>query len=219
MTFTPQVHWLGLVEYEPTWRTMQEFTDTRIDTTPDQIWCLQHPPVFTQGMSGKPEHVLAAGNIPVVNIDRGGQVTYHGPGQLVFYPLLDLRRLRMGIRDLVVALEESVIALTHRWNINAQGSRQAPGVYVDGKKLASIGLRIRKGCSYHGLSLNVAMDLEPFNRINPCGYQGLEVVDLKSLGGHAEVKVVGEWLAEHFIQIVNERMLSSDSKQATIKEQ
>jgi lipoyl(octanoyl) transferase len=194
MSTTPLVRWLGRVEYEPTWRDMQAFTDQRNAETRDEIWCLEHPPVFTLGMNGKPEHVLVAGDIPVVNIDRGGQVTYHGPGQLVVYPLLDLRRLQIGVRELVVALENAIIATVAQWGITAIGKRDAPGVYVEGRKLASIGLRIRRGCSYHGLALNVAMDLEPFKRINPCGYQGLQVTQVSELGGPSDIRVVAEAL-------------------------
>jgi lipoyl(octanoyl) transferase len=194
MSTTPLVRWLGRVEYEPTWRDMQAFTDQRNAETRDEIWCLEHPPVFTLGMNGKPEHVLVAGDIPVVNIDRGGQVTYHGPGQLVVYPLLDLRRLQIGVRELVVALENAIIATVAQCGITAIGKRDAPGVYVEGRKLASIGLRIRRGCSYHGLALNVAMDLEPFKRINPCGYQGLQVTQVSELGGPSDIRVVAEAL-------------------------
>jgi lipoyl(octanoyl) transferase len=184
------VRWLGRVPYEPTWRAMQSLTETRTDETPDEIWLLEHPPVFTQGMNGKPEHLLAPGDIPVVQIDRGGQVTYHGPGQLVVYPLVSLRRLNLGVRELVVALENAVIETVSQWGISARGRRDAPGVYVENRKLASIGLRIRRGCSYHGLALNVAMDREPFQRINPCGFTGLEVTDLKALGGPGDVHAV-----------------------------
>jgi len=178
---------LGRVEYEPTWRAMQRFTDERDAATPDEIWFLEHPPVFTLGMNASAAHVLAPGDIPVVQIDRGGQVTYHGPGQLVVYPLVDLRRAQLGVRDLVTALETSVIDLAAEFAISAQSRRSAPGVYVEGKKLASIGIRVRRGASYHGLALNVALDLEPFRRINPCGYQGLEMTQLSELGGPATV--------------------------------
>jgi lipoyl(octanoyl) transferase len=174
--------WLGRAEYEPTWRAMQRYTETRDADADDQLWCLEHPPVYTLGLNGKPEHVLAAGDVPVVNIDRGGQVTYHGPGQLVVYPLVDLRRSKLGVRELVVALESALVAFVAEHGIAAASRRDAPGVYVDGRKLASLGLRIRRGCSYHGLALNVGMDLEPFRRINPCGHAGLEVVDLARLG-------------------------------------
>jgi len=195
----PLVRFLGRVEYEPTWRAMQAFTASRDSATPDEIWLLEHPPVFTLGMNGKPEHLLAPGDIPVVNIDRGGQVTYHGPGQLVVYPLLDLSRSKLGVRGLVVALENAVIATVAKWGINAAGNRDAPGVYVAGKKLASIGLRIKRGCSYHGLALNVAMDLEPFRRINPCGYSGLEVTQVSSLWGPSDLTVVASALTEELL--------------------
>jgi lipoyl(octanoyl) transferase len=187
--------WLGRVPYEPTWRAMQRFVDARNADTPDEIWFLEHPPVFTLGMNGKREHVLAAGDIAVIDIDRGGQVTYHGPGQLVVYPLLDLRRLGIGVRQLVVALENAIIATVAQWGIEAAGRRDAPGVYVGGRKLASLGLRIRRGSSYHGLALNVAMDLEPFRRINPCGHAGLEVTQLVDLGGPTELEAVAKALA------------------------
>jgi lipoyl(octanoyl) transferase len=176
---------LGLVEYEPTWRRMQSFTDDRTAATTDELWFLQHPPVFTMGMNASREHLLMPGDIPVVQIDRGGQVTYHGPGQLVVYPLLDLERAGLGVRQLICALEQSVIDLAGSLGIEAYGRRDAPGVYVDGSKLASIGLRIRKGCSYHGMALNVDLDLEPFSRINPCGYQGMQVTRLADLGVNA----------------------------------
>ncbi|MEI8297525.1 MAG: lipoyl(octanoyl) transferase LipB [Pseudomonadota bacterium] len=174
--------WLGCVDYESTWRAMQRFTDQRAGDTPDELWALEHPPVFTLGMNSRPEHLLAPGDIPVIAIDRGGQVTYHGPGQLVVYPLVDLRRSGLGVRDLVTALEGALIAFLDDLGVKALARRDAPGVYVDGCKLASVGLRIRRGCSYHGLALNVAMDLEPYGRINPCGYAGLQVVDLARLG-------------------------------------
>ncbi|MBM5811268.1 MAG: lipoyl(octanoyl) transferase LipB [Gammaproteobacteria bacterium] len=187
--------WRGRSDYEPVWREMQDFTAARGPDTPDEIWFLEHRPVFTLGVSGRAEHLLAPGDIPVVRIDRGGQVTYHGPGQLVVYPLLDLRRLRLGVRDLVIALEESVMALAEQYGIAAAGSRAAPGVYVGARKLASVGLRIRRGCSFHGLSLNVAMDLAPFQRINPCGYAGLEMTQLADLGVTASVRGVAAELA------------------------
>ena len=191
----PVLKWLGQVEYEPAWRAMQAFVDRRTPATRDEIWFLEHPPVFTLGMNGRREHILAAGDIPVVDIDRGGQVTYHGPGQLVVYPLLDLRRLGIGVRQLVVALENAVIATVAEWGIAAVGRRDAPGVYVAGRKLASVGLRIRRGSSYHGLALNIAMDLEPFGRINPCGYAGLEVTQLAELGGARDLRTVATALA------------------------
>ncbi len=190
-----QVRWLGRVDYVPTWHAMQKYTAERDEHASDEIWLLEHHPVFTLGMNGNPTHVLAAGEIPVVQIDRGGQVTYHGPGQLVLYPLLNLKRWNLGVRELVMALENAVIAMVARYGVQAHGKRDAPGVYVDNRKLASIGLRIRRGCSYHGLALNVAMDLSPFERINPCGHAGLEVVDLSKLGVKIGVPEAGESVA------------------------
>jgi len=178
MSDAPLIRHLGLAPYEPTWRAMQKFTDERESSTADEIWFVEHPPVFTLGLNASREHVLSPGDIPVVQIDRGGQVTYHGPGQLVVYPLVDLRRRRLGVRELVVALENAVIAYVAELGVVAEGSRQAPGVYVDGAKLASVGLRIRRGSSYHGLALNVTVDLAPFERINVCGHRGLAVTRL-----------------------------------------
>ena len=195
----PVLRWLGRVEYEPTWRAMQSFTEQRTSETADEIWFLEHPPVFTLGMNAAPEHLLAPGDIPVVQIDRGGQVTYHGPGQLVVYPLIDVRRAALGVRQLVMSLENAIIDLLASWNITALARRDAPGVYVDGRKVASIGLRIRRGSSYHGLAFNVAMDLEPFQRINPCGYRGLEVTDLRSLGVNASVQEVADALSPRLL--------------------
>jgi lipoyl(octanoyl) transferase len=195
----PKLRWLGRVEYEPTWRAMQRFTEERTPNTADEIWFLEHPPVFTLGMNGKPEHVLAPGGIPVVNIDRGGQVTYHGPGQLVVYPLLDIRRAGLGVRQLVVALENAVIEFCRTHAVEAVGRRDAPGIYVNGKKLASIGLRVRRGGSYHGLAFNIAMDLEPFQRINPCGFAGLQVVDMQTLGVNETLDNVAHRLAPHLL--------------------
>jgi lipoyl(octanoyl) transferase len=190
----PVVRHLGLVDYVPTWREMQRFTDARSPATADEVWSLQHPPVFTLGMNASRDHLLAPGDIPVVDIDRGGQVTYHGPGQLVIYPLLDLDRLGVNVRQLVTALEQSVIDLAAIWDIEAYGRRDAPGVYVDDRKLASLGLRIKKGRCYHGLALNVDMDLEPFGRINPCGYRGLRVTQLTELGVKVSVAEVADRL-------------------------
>jgi lipoyl synthase len=189
----PLIRWLGKVEYEPTWREMQRITDTRDANTPDEIWLLEHPPVFTLGLNADASHVLASGDIPVVKIDRGGQVTYHGPGQLVVYPLIDIRRAGLGVRDLVTALERAVIAYCKSLGIIAECRKNAPGVYVDGKKIASVGLRIRRGASYHGLAFNVNMELEPFSRINPCGYAGLQMTQLAALGSpDASVQNVGQ---------------------------
>ncbi len=181
------VRQFGRVAYEPAWRAMQAFTDLRDESTPDELWFLEHEPVFTQGLNGKPEHLLATGDIPVVGIDRGGQVTYHGPGQLVMYALVDLGRLGIGVRELVVGLENAVVALAAAHGIAAAGRREAPGVYVGGRKLASIGLRVRRRCSYHGLALNVDMDLEPFARINPCGMAGLPMTQLVAEGARTDV--------------------------------
>lgn len=190
-----RVKWLGRVPYEPTWRAMQQFTEARDGNTGDELWLLEHEPVYTLGMNADPADVLAAGTIPVVRSDRGGQVTYHGPGQLVVYPLLDLRRANFGVRDLVTALERAVIDYAARFHIQAACRERAPGVYVAGRKLASVGLRIRRGGSYHGLALNVNMDLEPFQRINPCGYAGLEMTQLAVLGGPANIEQVGREFA------------------------
>jgi lipoyl(octanoyl) transferase len=195
----PVLKFLGARPYEPTWRAMQAFTDARGPDTPDEIWFLEHPPVFTLGMNGSRAHLLAPGDIPIVQIDRGGQVTYHGPGQLVVYPMLDLRRLGLGVRELVTALESAVIRTAATWNVTAAARRDAPGVYVDGRKLASLGLRIRRGSSYHGLAFNVAMDLEPFQRINPCGFANLEVTDLATLGGSRDVREVARRLAPELL--------------------
>jgi lipoyl(octanoyl) transferase len=191
---------LGLVEYEPTWRAMQRFTDERGPDTSDEIWFLEHPPVFTLGMNASRDHVLAPGNIPVVQIDRGGQVTYHGPGQLVVYPLVDLRRAGLGVRDIVTALERSVIEYAGELGIGAECRRGAPGVYVAGQKLASVGIRVRRGASYHGMALNVRADLEPFRRINPCGYPGLEMTQLAELGQVDSVSVAAEGLKPYLLR-------------------
>lgn len=176
----PLLHtrYLGLQPYETIWQQMRDFTDRREAGTEDELWLVQHSPVFTQGQAGRAEHLLNPGDIPVVQTDRGGQVTYHGPGQIVAYPLLDLRRLKLGVRDLVSLLENSVIEFLSRWNLSAVARPDAPGVYVDGRKIASLGLRVRRGCSFHGVSLNVQMDLAPFLRINPCGYNGLQMTQL-----------------------------------------
>jgi lipoyl(octanoyl) transferase len=176
----PLLHtrYLGLRPYETIWQQMRDFTDRREAGTEDELWLVQHSPVFTQGQAGRAEHLLNPGDIPVVQTDRGGQVTYHGPGQIVAYPLLDLRRLKLGVRDLVSLLENSVIEFLSRWNLSAVARPDAPGVYVDGRKIASLGLRVRRGCSFHGVSLNVQMDLAPFLRINPCGYNGLQMTQL-----------------------------------------
>ncbi len=178
---TLHVRRLGLLEYEPVWQAMQTFTDGRDENTADELWLVEHPPVFTQGQAGRAEHILDPGDIPVVQVDRGGQVTYHGPGQIVAYPLIDIRRMGMGVRELVTAIEQAIIAVLQSYDVDATPRADAPGVYVDGVKIAALGLRIRKGRSFHGLSFNINMDLEPFQRINPCGFQGLEVTNLSAL--------------------------------------
>ncbi|PRB74521.1 lipoyl(octanoyl) transferase LipB [Pseudomonas sp. MYb185] len=172
---------LGLVEYQPTLEAMRRLTAERDADTADEIWLLQHPSVFTQGQAGKAEHLLAPGDIPVIQVERGGQVTYHGPGQLVGYLMLDLRRLGLGVRELVTAMERSLVELLASYGVEAAPKADAPGVYVDGAKIASLGLRVRRGCSFHGLALNVDMDMQPFQRINPCGYSGLRMVQLSEL--------------------------------------
>lgn len=183
---------LGMVSYEPAWRTMQTFTAERDAATPDELWLLEHPPVFTLGQAGKPEHLLTATEIPVVKIDRGGQITYHGPGQLVGYLMLDLHRRGLKVREMVHLIEQAVIDCVAGYGIEAVRKDGAPGVYVDGAKIGALGLRVRNGCSYHGLSLNVDMDLAPFTIINPCGYSGLKTVQLCQFGVSDSVGQVGE---------------------------
>jgi lipoyl(octanoyl) transferase len=172
---------LGLADYVPVWRAMQDFTDRRDDTTDDELWLVQHPPVFTQGQAGRAEHVLAPGGIPVVQVDRGGQVTYHGPGQIVAYPLVDLRRMNLGVREFVHRIEQAIIDVLACYGVTGERVAGAPGIYVAGAKIASLGLRVRRGRTFHGLAFNIDMDLEPFRRINPCGYAGLEVTQLSAL--------------------------------------
>lgn len=196
----PESKFLGQQDYVPCWQSMQKFTDDRDESTPDEIWFVEHPPVFTMGLNASDEHLLAPGDIPVVQIDRGGQVTYHGPGQLMVYPLLDIRRAKVGVRTLVTALEQSVVDLAADFGISAASRCDAPGVYVDGSKLASVGLRIRRGASFHGMALNVDADLQPFERINPCGYEGLEMTDLKSLGVSLDLQQASQQLLPHFLR-------------------
>ncbi|KFN44001.1 hypothetical protein N790_10830 [Arenimonas malthae CC-JY-1] len=191
-----RVRELGRQPYEPVWRAMQRLTDARGPDTPDELWLVEHDPVFTLGQAGKPEHVLAPGDIPVLNVDRGGQVTYHGPGQLVAYPLVDLRRLGLGVRELVCRIEGAVIDVLARYGIAGERKEGAPGIYVGGAKVMALGLRVRKGCSFHGLAFNIAMDLEPFQRINPCGYQGLEVTSVLELGGPGDFATITPVLVE-----------------------
>lgn len=198
MSLPLKIRRLGRQPYERTWKAMSAFTDNRTADTPDELWLLEHDPVFTLGQAGKMEHVLAAGDIPVVPVDRGGQVTYHGPGQIVGYPLIDLRRAGVGVRELVNRIEQSLIDTLAHWDITAVRRAGAPGVYVDDAKVAALGLRVRRGCSFHGLAFNIAMDLEPFQRINPCGYKGLEVTQLVDLGGSSRLADVEEVLIGEF---------------------
>ncbi|GLZ26946.1 octanoyltransferase [Stutzerimonas stutzeri] len=200
MTHDVGVRELGLIEYRAAWLAMQHFTNTRDADSGDEIWLLQHPPVFTQGQAGKAEHLLFPGEIPVVQVDRGGQVTYHGPGQLVGYLLLDVRRLGIGVRELVSRIERSLIDLLAGYDVEAVAKPDAPGVYVGGAKIASLGLRIRNGRSFHGLALNVDMDLEPFRRINPCGYAGLPMTQLRDLIGPIDISEVADRLRDHLVR-------------------
>jgi len=188
---------LGRQAYAPVWHAMQRFTDARDDATTDELWVVEHDPVFTLGQAGKDEHVLAPGDIPVLHVDRGGQVTYHGPGQIVVYPLLDLRRLGIGVRDYVCRIEQAIIDTLDEWNIVAERLEGAPGVYVGGAKIAALGIRVRRGCSFHGLAFNVSLDLEPFHRINPCGYAGMQVTSVLDLGGPSGIAAVKPVLLSH----------------------
>ncbi|KAF7786830.1 lipoyl(octanoyl) transferase [Pseudoalteromonas rubra] len=194
------VRQLGRQAYEPIWQKMQSFTDTRDDDSPDEIWLVEHEPVFTQGQAGKAEHLLAPGDIPVVKVDRGGQVTYHGPGQQMMYVLFNLRRLKIGVRELVTWLEETIIDMLQEHGIEAYAKPDAPGVYVNDAKIASLGLRVRRGCSFHGLALNVNMDMSPFLRINPCGYAGMEMVQTSQLNGPATLIEAGNGLVKHMLK-------------------
>lgn len=202
----PLVRCLGLVEYAPTWEAMKTFTAQRTPATPDEIWLLQHPPVFTQGQAGKPEHLLAAHGIPVVKIDRGGQITYHAPGQLIAYLLLDLRRQKINVRELVRLMEQAVIDLLAEHGVTAQGREEAPGVYVVDAKIAALGLKIRNGCCYHGLSLNVDMDMTPFSYINPCGFQGLRVTQTRDLGIETPLATLQLKLADSLVSLLQQHL-------------
>ncbi|WP_288132726.1 lipoyl(octanoyl) transferase LipB [Microbulbifer sp.] len=204
---------LGRRDYETVWRAMAHYTDTRGSDARDQIWCVEHPPVFTQGQAGKAEHLLNTGDIPVVQVDRGGQVTYHGPGQLVVYPLLDLRRSKIGVRDLVTALEEATVAMLAEYGIAAAPRADAPGVYLTdgpraGNKIASIGLRVRRGCSFHGIAINIDMDLAPFLRINPCGYAGMQMVQMAEV-----IQPVPAWktVADRFVAALQQALKLSNA--------
>ncbi len=209
-----KVRHLGEVDYQSTWQKMQAFTNKRQSQTPDEIWFLQHPPVFTLGKNGKAEHVLKPEKIPVINSDRGGQVTYHGPGQIVVYTLLDLNRLKIGVRQLVTILEQSIIDLLDSYGIDSCAKSEAPGVYVNNAKIAALGLRVRKGCSFHGLALNVDMDLEPFSRINPCGYRGLKITRLKDLLTDINISSVSDELQKillknlNYQEVINEQSIN-----------
>ncbi len=194
---------LGRVDYVDTWQRMQQFTDNRDEQTPDELWLLEHDPVFTQGQAGKAEHLLFPGEIPVVQVDRGGQVTYHGPGQLVVYVLLNIKRRNLGVRQLVNLIEQSIVDTLAIHQLNAYAKADAPGVYVDEKKVASLGLRIRKGCSFHGLALNVDMDLSPFQRINPCGYAGMQMIQTKDIGGPASIADAKQQLTHQLLQLLH----------------
>ncbi|MFW5969421.1 MAG: lipoyl(octanoyl) transferase LipB [Halofilum sp. (in: g-proteobacteria)] len=202
----------GRVDYEPAWRAMQAFTDARDSATPDEFWLLEHPPVFTLGRVARPEHVLDAGDIPVVQVDRGGQVTYHGPGQLVLYTLVDLRARGIGVRGLVALLEGAVIDVLGAEGVQACRRDGAPGVYVDGRKIAALGLRVRRGCSYHGLALNVDCDLRPFARIDPCGYRGLEVTSTVSEGITAGRDLLGERLITRLVAALGYRAVADGTR-------
>jgi lipoyl(octanoyl) transferase len=205
LSVPPLIRQLGRVDYQATWQAMQDFTDQRTVDTPDELWVLEHEPVFTLGMNAEASHLLDPGAIPVIKVDRGGQVTYHGPGQLVLYPLLDLRRSGLGVRNLITTLEQSVIGCLARYAITATTRPGAPGVYVDEAKIASLGIRVRRGASYHGLSLNINMDLEPFSRINPCGYAGLAMTQVASLGGPDSVGMVADVLISEFLRRLKEK--------------
>lgn len=199
------------MDYQTVWHAMQDFTDNRGDAAKDELWLVEHPPVFTQGQAGKEEHLLMPGDIPVVKVDRGGQVTYHGPGQQVLYPMINLRRRKMGVRELVTLIENGIINMLAKYNIVAAAKPDAPGVYVNDKKIASLGLRIRNGCSFHGLALNVNMDLSPFLRINPCGYAGLEMIQTYELGGPDNVEEAGQGLVIELQKLLNAEPISEQT--------
>lgn len=190
---------LGIEPYNPTWEKMQAFTDQRDDETRDEIWLLQHEPVFTQGQAGKAEHLLATGDIPVVQVDRGGQVTYHGPGQLIVYLMINLRRRKLGVREMVDIMERSLVGLLAEYGVEAYAKPDAPGVYVGNAKIASLGLRVRRGCSFHGLALNLDMDLGPFLRINPCGYAGMPMTQLSELTEMPKLEDLMQKLVDQFV--------------------
>jgi lipoyl(octanoyl) transferase len=211
---------LGRQPYEPVWRAMQAFTDTRDDSTRDELWLVEHDPVFTLGQAGKDEHVLMPGDIPVLHVDRGGQVTYHGPGQIVLYPLFDLKRLKVGVKDYVCRIEQAMIDTLADWNIHAVRREGAPGVYVNDAKIGALGIRVRRGCTFHGLAFNIAMDLEPFRRINPCGYQGLQVTSMLDLGGPSSLDEVKLVLVAHVARLfgLSVEMAPPDFESAVARE-
>ena len=209
---------LGRQDYESIWHAMQEYTDNRDSDSADELWVVEHPPVFTQGQAGKAEHVLAPGDIPVIQVDRGGQVTYHGPGQLVVYPLIDIKRLKIGVRQLVNTIEQSIVDMLKGYGVEAYPKADAPGVYVNEAKVASLGLRIRKGCSFHGLALNVNMDMEPFHRINPCGYAGLQMVQCCDLGGPQSVQEAGDKLIQSLGRLLDYKQLVHHQGLAEVNE-
>ena len=200
-----QVINLGRSDYQQTWQAMRDFTHQRVSQTPDQLWITEHAPIFTQGLNGRAEHVLDRGDIPLLQVDRGGQVTYHGPGQLIIYCLLDLNRLGLGVKGLVAQIEQSIVDLLDGFEIESHRRTGAPGVYVNQAKIAALGLRIRKGCCYHGLSLNVDMELEPFSRIDPCGYRGLAVTQLRDLGVNVGIEHLGDQLADIIVGNLSEK--------------
>ncbi|WP_113907385.1 lipoyl(octanoyl) transferase LipB [Aliidiomarina celeris] len=212
---------LGRMDYVPVWEAMQGFTDTRDEHSQDELWIVEHPPVFTQGQAGKAEHLLAPGDIPVVPVDRGGQVTYHGPGQLVVYFMIDIRRRKLGVRDLVTAIEETVVRSLAPYGIQSAPRADAPGVYIGEEKVCSLGLRIRKGCSFHGLALNVNMDLSPFLRINPCGYAGMVMTQTSAHQGPEHINEAAELIVQHFAEqlayakTINQTGLASDYVKAS----
>jgi len=203
---SPSPRFLGLVAYEPTWQAMKQFTAARNADTRDEIWLLQHPPVYTQGLAGKPEHLLRANDIPVIKIDRGGQITYHGPGQIIAYLLLDLRRWKLNVRGLVRLMEQAVIDLLAQHGVVAQGREEAPGVYVADAKIASLGLKIRNGCCYHGIAFNVDMDLSPFANINPCGFAGLRVTDARNVGIEASLDELEQRFAQNLLTLLQRHL-------------
>jgi lipoyl(octanoyl) transferase len=201
-TDTLIIRQLGRQPYLPVWQAMQDFTDNRDENTADEIWLLEHEAVFTQGQAGKEEHILAPGDIPVIKVDRGGQITYHGPGQQMLYVLLNMKRRQLGVRTLVTGLESCIVECLKEYDIQAYPKADAPGVYVEGKKICSVGLRIRKGCSFHGLALNVNMDLSPFSRINPCGYAGLEMVNCAQLKGPLSLDEAGPKIVDQLCRLL-----------------